>query len=77
MELPTIGVIGTNEGLLLVTDHDGLEHRIPKAGGFYVFDSSNVHVFRLDITHARGEINLRFSSAAEIVTFLAAFDALY
>ena len=74
---PIIATTGTAGGLLLITDNDEKEHRVPKLSISDIFNSSNSRVNRLDINHARGVITLQFSTPAKLATALAAFDAEY
>ena len=74
---PIIATAGATSGLLLITDNDGKEHRIPKLSVGGISNSSNDHVERLEINHAQGAIILQFSTAAKVTAFLTAIDALY
>lgn len=77
MATPVITTAGTSNKLLKITDQDGIISRIPLATLAYVADSSNNHVYRLDVSHIRGDITLIYSSAAEVTAALASIDALY
>ena len=77
MSLPTIVVTGAAGNLLLITDHKGIKHRIPKASVCDVFDSSNDNVIRLDISHARGELNLQFETQVQLDAVLVIIDGAY
>ena len=77
MTTPTITTTGTTLGLLLITDHNGSVHRVPKTALCGVADSSNDNVFRVDVCTAHGALYLVFSSAAEVTAFIAAIDAEY
>ena len=74
---PIIATAGATFGLLLITDNEGKEHRIPKLSVGGIFNSSNDHVERLEVSHTQGVIVLQFSTVAKVTAFLAAIDALY
>lgn len=84
MSIPTISITGAANGILLITDHQGVIHRIPKINLCDAADSSNANTVRLDIVHPNGIIMLYFDdeqerSNAETLrdTFLATIDAQY
>ena len=77
MSTPTITTVGASSGLLKITDQDGVVHRIPLATLSWVGDTSNDNAYRLDISHARGDVILIYPSAAEVTAALATIDALY
>lgn len=77
MTTPTITTTGTNNGLLLITDHTGVAHRVPKTSLNDVVNSGNGHAYRVEIYHGSEYFVLLFASTAEVNTFLAAVDALY
>ena len=77
MSIPIITTAGATNGLLKITDQDGIIHRIPLSTLSWVGDTSNTNVYRLDISHSRGDVILIYSSAAEVTAALATIDALY
>ena len=77
MPTPTITTIGTLNNLLLITDHEGVAHRVPKNSVAEVQNSSNADVYRIEVAHARGTIILIFDSAVEVTAILSAIDAEY
>lgn len=74
---PIIATAGATSGLLLITDNDGREHRVPKLSVGDIFNSSNDHVERLEIGHTQGSIILQFSTAAKLAAALVLLDAEY
>ena len=77
MSTPTITTAGASSGLLKITDQDGVITRIPLATLSYVADTSNASTYRLDISHARGDLTLIYASSAEVTAALSTIDALY
>ena len=77
MANPTISTIGTNDGLLLITDQDGVVYRVPKISVSSIIDSSNTHAFRLEIMTAASNIVLLFTTDALKNTFIGLMDAEY
>lgn len=77
MATPIITTAGAASKLLKITDQDGVVSRIPIATLAYVADTSNTNVFRLDISHTRGDLILIYDTAGEVTTALAAIDAIY
>ncbi len=77
MSTPTISTTGTNDGLLLITDHEGTVSRVPKASVCDIMNSSNNGVHRVEVCHSNGRIILLFADVTEVVDALALFDAQY
>ena len=77
MITPVIATAGATNSLLLITDHEGVMYRIPFVSGVMFTDTSNSNVYRIDVSHANGEITLKFADEAEVATALGAIDALY
>ena len=77
MATPTITTAGSGNGLLLITDKEGVISRVPLANVCEIANSSNTDVYRLEICHARGVIILLYSNATEVTDALATIDALY
>lgn len=77
MATPVIATVGAASGLLKITDQDGVVYRVPLVSLASATDTSNSNVYRLDVSHARGEIILIYASAAEVTAALNAIDALY
>jgi len=74
---PTITTAGTNSGLLLVTDQDGIKYRIPKGSLSDAVDSSNSEAWRVELVTANNGAVLIFETEAAKNTFLTNLEALY
>lgn len=77
MSIPTISTIGATNGLLLITDKEGVINRVPKSSVASIVNSSNSTAHRLEVSHARGTIILIFADATEVNVFLTTIDSLY
>jgi len=77
MATPTVVTTGVLDNLLLITDHDGLNHRVPKTAVGNIVNSGNENADRIEIHYAGGEIVLIFESAIEVAAFLTLIDAQY
>jgi len=74
---PTITTVGATNGLLLVTDHEGAQYRIPKESLSDVIDSSNAHSWRIELVTANNGAVLLFTTETAKNTFLTDVEALY
>ena len=77
MLTPEITTVGANSGLIKITDHEGVIHRVPVLSVCHIMNSSNADVDRFEICTAKGDIVLIYSSSEEVTTAIAALDALY
>lgn len=77
MAKPEISIIGAADGLLLITDHEGVISRVPKASVATITDSSNATASRIEVSHAAGNIVLIFANATEVAAFLSTIDSQY
>lgn len=77
MSTPTIATAGASNGLLLITDSDGVSYRVPLLSVSDIQDSSNSDVYRVSIKYPGGEITLIYANSGEVATAIAAIDALY
>ena len=77
MATPTITTTGTLSGLLLITDHESVSHRVPLSSIDDVSDTSNSSAYRIEILTRSRNITLVFANASEVTAALAAIDALY
>ena len=77
MLTPTILTAGATQGLLLITDHEGVVHRVPKANVDDVINSTNDDAYRIEIVRSSGSIILIFANVGEVTSALADIDAQY
>ncbi len=77
MATPTIETTGAASSLLKITTQEGIVHRVTFVSGVVFTDTSNSDAYRIDISHARGEIILIYSSAEEVAAALMTIDELY
>ena len=77
MPTPTISTTGATNGLLLITDQEGIVNRVPKSSVASIVNSSNSTSHRLEVGHARGNIILIFANTTEVSNFLTSIDAQY
>ena len=74
---PTIATTGAADGLLLVTDQNGVVYRIPKASLSDVVDSSNENCWRIEVVTANNGAVLLFTTETAKNTFITDLEALY
>ena len=77
MLTPTIATVGTNSGLIKITDHEGVIHRVPILSVCHIMNSSNADVDRIEICTAKGDIALIYEGSEAVTAALEVIDALY
>ncbi len=77
MAIPTISIIGANNGLFKITSQDGVVYRIPKTSVSDLVDSSNANAIRLEVVSANNGVVLIFETESVKDAFIATFDAAY
>ena len=77
MAKPTIATTGTASKLFLITDHEGLAHRIPINSICDIVNSSNGAVYRIDVCHMQGTVTLKFDNDTEVAAAIILFEAQF